>query len=49
MDTTAKADEFIALAEKSLKKWSIFSGNQKYEDAAEYYNKAATQVSNHNV
>eukprot|EP01083_Nonionella_stella_P034880 95360_1 len=38
-----KANGFIEQAEKCLKKWSIFSGNQKFEDAADLYDKAATQ------
>eukprot|EP01104_Vermistella_antarctica_P012125 TRINITY_DN3457_c0_g1_i2.p1 TRINITY_DN3457_c0_g1~~TRINITY_DN3457_c0_g1_i2.p1 ORF type:complete len:311 (-),score=74.69 TRINITY_DN3457_c0_g1_i2:118-984(-) len=36
-----KANEWIQKAEKKLTSFGWFSGNQKYEDAAEYYGKAA--------
>ena len=42
MDYGAKAQELVAKADKRLKSFSLFGGN-KYEDAAELYEKAANQ------
>ena len=41
-DYAAKAQEWAAKADKRLKSFSRFGGN-KYEDAAEMYEKAANQ------
>ena len=41
-DYAAKAQEWAAKADKRLKSFSLFGGN-KYEDAAEMYEKAANQ------
>lgn len=38
-----KAEEFIASAEKALKRFSIFSTSAKFEDACEAYEKAGNQ------
>jgi alpha-soluble NSF attachment protein len=36
-----KGDEYMEKAEKALNKWSLFSGNSKYEEAAELFERAA--------
>ena len=41
--TDPKGDELRKDAEKRLKAFSLFSGNQKYEDAIELFEKAAAQ------
>ena len=38
-----KAEEYMALAEKALKKFSIFSSAGKFEEAGECYEKAGNQ------
>jgi hypothetical protein len=35
-----KGDEYYEKAEKTLNKWSLFSGNTKYEEAAELFERA---------
>ncbi len=42
MDYAAKAADWAAKADKKLKSFSLFGGN-KYEEAAEMYEKAANQ------
>jgi hypothetical protein len=37
----AKGDQLVHEAEASLKKWSLFSSNEKYEDAADKFKRAA--------
>jgi alpha-soluble NSF attachment protein len=37
---SARGKQYIEEAEKALKKWGLFAGNSKYEDAAEAYQKA---------
>lgn len=36
----ARGAQFVQTAEAALKRWSLFGGSQKYEDAAEAYQKA---------
>ncbi len=36
----AKGDDLVHQAEQALKKWSLFSGGDKYEDAADKYQRA---------
>jgi len=38
-----KGEDYLKQAEASLKKWGLFSGTQKFEDAVELYEKAASQ------
>ncbi|RHY27358.1 hypothetical protein DYB32_006844, partial [Aphanomyces invadans] len=38
-----KAEEFLRAGEKALNKFSIFSSSSKYEDASDYFEKAANQ------
>lgn len=39
-------EEYMAQADKKLKSFGWFSGDQKFEDAAELYTKAANQFKN---
>lgn len=36
----AKGDDLVHQAEQALKKWSLFSGGDKFEDAADKYQRA---------